>query len=67
MKIEETPVQYILDQKGKKKAVIIPLKEYYELLEDLHDLAKIAERRDEEEMGMEEVLKKLKDEGLIQG
>ena len=39
--------RYIVDAKGKKRAVIIPMKEYRELLEDLHDLAVVAERRDE--------------------
>ena len=37
------------DEKGKKTAVILPLKKYEELrvTEDLRDLAVIAERRDE--------------------
>lgn len=40
-------VQYVTDEAGKATAVIIPLAEYEELLEDLEDLATIAERRDE--------------------
>ena len=40
--------QYLIDEKGRKKAVVLPLKRYKQLLEDLHDLAVIAERRDEE-------------------
>ena len=39
---------YIINKKGKKTAVIMPIKEYEHLLEDLHDLTVIAERRDEE-------------------
>ncbi len=41
--------KYIIDEKGKKTAAILPLKKYKELMvrEDLHDLAVIAERRDE--------------------
>ena len=39
--------EYILDSDGNKKAVILPIEEYQELLEDLDDLAVIAERRDE--------------------
>ena len=31
--------KYIVDEKGKKKAVVVPINEYRELLEDLHDLA----------------------------
>lgn len=39
--------QYITDKKGKRTAAIIPIDEYEELLEDLHDLSIVAERRDE--------------------
>ena len=51
--------QYIVDEKGQKTAVIIPVEEYEELLEDIHDLAIIAERRDEPTMTFEELKKKL--------
>lgn len=37
--------KYIVDEKGKKSAVILPIDEYNELLEDIHDLAVIAERK----------------------
>ena len=30
--------QYIVDEKGQKMAVVLPVKEYEKLLEDLHDL-----------------------------
>ena len=40
--------QYIVDEKGNKVAIILPLTEYQQLREDLHDLAMVAERRDEE-------------------
>ena len=39
--------QFIVDNSGKKIAVVLPLENYEELLEDLHDLAIIAERKDE--------------------
>ena len=39
--------QYIVDEKGRKTAVIISVEEYEDLLEDIHDLAIIAERRDQ--------------------
>jgi hypothetical protein len=38
---------FVIDAKGKKTAVIVPIREYERLLEDLHDLAIVAERRDE--------------------
>jgi len=52
--------QYVVDEKGRKTAVIIPVEEYEELLEDIHDLAIIAERRDEPTMPFEELKKKLR-------
>jgi len=47
--------QYVVNEKGQKKAVILPVEEYEELLEDLSeelledlsDLAIAAERREE--------------------
>jgi hypothetical protein len=32
-------VKHIVDAKGRRTAVLLPLKRYQELLEDLHDLA----------------------------
>lgn len=57
--------QYVIDEKGQKTAVIIPVEEYEELLEDIHDLAIIAERRDEPTIDFEELKKKLKKDGLL--
>lgn len=42
-----TAVQYLTNEKGRKQAVVLPIEEYERLLEDLDDLAVIAERRDE--------------------
>jgi len=57
--------RYIVDEKGKRTAVVLPLKEYEELLEDLHDLAIVAERRDEPTVSFEELKEKLKADGLL--
>lgn len=56
---------YIVDEKGKKMSVVISVKEYKELLEDLHDLAIIAERRDEPVISFDELKKRLKKDGLL--
>jgi PHD/YefM family antitoxin component YafN of YafNO toxin-antitoxin module len=56
---------YVIDEKGQKTAVIIPVEDYEELLEDIHDLAIIAERRDEPTIAFEELKKKLKKDGLL--
>lgn len=57
--------QFIVDESGIKKAIILPLEDYEELLEDVHDLAVIAERKDEPTINLEELKKKLKSDGLI--
>ncbi len=60
----KTP-QYLHDDKGKKAFVVLSIKEYNELLEDLHDLAVIAERRDEPAVSFEEFEAGLKRDGLL--
>lgn len=57
--------QYIVDRKGKKTAVILKVEDYEELLEDLHDLAVIAERQDELTITLAELKKRLKKNGLL--
>ena len=57
--------RYIIDEKGEKTAVVLPVGEYEELLEDLHDLAIIAERRDEPIIAFEELKKRLNQDGLL--
>jgi hypothetical protein len=57
--------QYITDDKGRKTAVILSLDAYNELLEDLSDLAAIAERRDEPTIPLSELMDSLKADGLI--
>ena len=59
-----TKRNYLIDEKGEKKAVVIPIREYEELMEDLHDLAVIAERRNEPTSSFEDVLKRLKADGF---
>ena len=64
--IRDLQAQYITDENGKKTAVILPIEEFEELLEDLHDLAVLAERRDEPTISHEEVLAKLKRDAYLQ-
>ena len=40
-------LQYLTDENGERTAVVLPLTDYERLLEDLDDLAVVAERRDE--------------------
>jgi PHD/YefM family antitoxin component YafN of YafNO toxin-antitoxin module len=57
--------QYLIDEQGQKTSVVIPVEEYEELLEDLHDLAVIAERKDESTISFNELKKRLKADGLL--
>lgn len=57
--------QYLIDESGQKTAVVLPIEEYEELLEDIHDLAVIAERRDEPTVSFDELKKRLKADGLL--
>jgi PHD/YefM family antitoxin component YafN of YafNO toxin-antitoxin module len=63
--MEMTHEQYVIDSEGKKTAVIIPIEQYEKLLEDLHDLAAVAERRAEEPISLKEMKRRLKDNGLL--
>ena len=57
--------RFVTDNKGKKTAVILDIKQYQEILEDLEDLRLLAERKNEPTSSLEEVEKRLKDNGLI--
>jgi PHD/YefM family antitoxin component YafN of YafNO toxin-antitoxin module len=57
----ETAVQYVTNLGGERVAVIIPIEEFEELLEDLEDLGAIVKRRDEPTVSHNEVLKDLAD------
>jgi PHD/YefM family antitoxin component YafN of YafNO toxin-antitoxin module len=57
--------RYLTNEKGEKEAIILPLNEYEELLEDIDDLAVVLERRGELTLSLEEVKKGLRDDGLL--
>ena len=57
--------RYIVHEGGKKTAVILEMKDYQRLLEDLHDLAVVAERRDEPTIGLDELKRRLRGDGLL--
>ncbi|MDU9050332.1 MAG: hypothetical protein Q3M30_15915 [Candidatus Electrothrix sp. Rat3] len=57
--------EFIVDAKGRKKAVVIPFDIYEKLMEDLDDLAVAAERREERTVSHEQLLKALKDDGIL--
>ena len=57
--------QFIIDESGMKTAIILPVEQYEDLLEDIHDLAVIAERKDEPSINYDDLMKRLKADGLI--
>ena len=56
--------QFVVNAQGKKTGVLLSLKQYQKLLEDLHDLVVIAERRNEEPISLEEMQRRLYD-GIV--
>ena len=60
MPMTDPKPQYITDDQGKRVSVVLPVDQYQELLEDLEDLATVAERKDEGTVSHEELIKSLK-------
>jgi hypothetical protein len=54
-------IRFLVDDRGRKQSVVLPIKEYQELLEDLADLALIAERKNEPAEPLEVVNKRLEE------
>jgi PHD/YefM family antitoxin component YafN of YafNO toxin-antitoxin module len=57
--------QFLIDNRGKKRGVLLSLKRYQQLMEDLHDLAVVAERRKEKPIRLEEMKRRLKKDGIL--
>jgi hypothetical protein len=70
-----TPVkeQYIIDAEGNKTAIILSIRQgrgyaneqYEQMLEDLHDLAIVAERRTEQPVSLANMQEWLKADGIL--
>lgn len=58
-------VQYVTDESGRKTAVLMSIFDYERLMEDLDDLAAIADRRDEPTISHDLFLQELKRDGLL--
>jgi hypothetical protein len=63
--LKELKVQYISDDSGERTGVVLPILEFQELLEDIEDLAVLAERRDEPTLSHEALLAELKRDGIL--
>ena len=58
-------LQYLTNEHGERTAVVLPITDYEKLLEDLDDLATVAERRDEPVIAHEQFLSELKRDGVL--
>ena len=63
--LEQMKPQYVTNNAGEKTAVILKINKFEELLEDIEDLAAIAERREEATISHEALIQELKKDGLI--
>ncbi len=58
-------LQYLTDEHGDRTAVVLPISDYEKLLEDLDDLAVVAERRDEPVISHEVFVADLQRDGIL--
>lgn len=56
-------LQFLTDETGQKTAVVLPLADYEKLIEDLEDLAVVAERREEPTVSPEQLKAELTRDG----
>jgi hypothetical protein len=57
--------QFLVDEDGRKTAVVLSVSKYRKLLEDLHDLAVFVERQHEDPIGFLEMKRRLKANALL--
>lgn len=63
--LKNLKVNYITNESGEKTAVILPIEEFQELIEDIENLATVAERREEPTVSHEQLIAELKRDGII--
>ena len=63
--LKQLEVQYVTNQAGQKTAVIMPIADFEELMEEIEDLAAVAERREEPTVSHDDLIVELKRDGLI--
>jgi hypothetical protein len=57
--------QYVTDADGRRTGVLLSLDAFEALMEDLEDLAAVAERRDEPTVPHAEAVARLREDGLL--
>ena len=59
LNLDELGIQYVIDASVEKRAVILPIEQFRQLVEDLNDLAIIAERVDETTISHQQLIDEL--------
>jgi hypothetical protein len=57
--------QFLVNARGQKTGVILSMRRYQQLMEDLHDLAVVAERRHEKPISLAAMKRRLKQNGKL--
>ena len=60
-----TSLQYLTNEEGKKTAVIVLWEDYIRFMEDVEDLAAVAERREEPRISHDQFLEHLRKDGIL--
>jgi PHD/YefM family antitoxin component YafN of YafNO toxin-antitoxin module len=63
--LKQLNIKYVTNETGERTAVILSVEEFQELLEDIDDLAAIAERHTESTTSHGQVIAELKQDGAI--
>jgi hypothetical protein len=63
--VKQLELQYVTNDAGEKTAVILPIDQFQELIDDIEDLATVAERRDELTLPHKQLVAELKRDGII--
>ena len=63
--IEQLHPQFITDTTGQKKSVVLSMADFQALIQDVQDLAIVAERREESTTSHSEFINELKSSGLL--
>ncbi len=64
MELSNLHPQYLTNSHGERTSVLLPISEFSELLEDIEDLAKVAERKDEPTTSHSNLIEELKLDGF---
>jgi PHD/YefM family antitoxin component YafN of YafNO toxin-antitoxin module len=57
--------QYITNERGEKTAIVLSIQDFEKILEDIEDLAKVAERKDEKITSHQDFIEELKQDAII--